>query len=150
MEVAMAGRKWTEKEDKFLQKNYKNLGTHGCGQRLNRSPDAVLYRVRYLKEHGCELSNKNKFAPEEDEYLRKNYDNYGPTKCAKHLGRSPASVQARMLKYIKPGMNYRKLTPAEREQAISMYECGHDMYDLCEFFGAHSRDMRTVLRGAGS
>lgn len=107
-ELPFFNRKWTKKEDDFIRAHYQSLTYKNISTRLNRSVQAVDYRIRYL---GLKKTKALKEYDEEIRILANKGCSYSEIARELNLIASSVSNYAK-----KNNINVRKLTKSERDE----------------------------------
>ena len=76
-------RRWSERETRFLLKQYPEHGTAWCAERLGRSYSSVA-----CKASSTGLSSKTKWTEWEELVLKTCYEENGAKWCAARIGKS--------------------------------------------------------------
>jgi hypothetical protein len=93
--------KWEENEIDFIVKNYKELGSKKCAEKLGRTLSACEHMANKLKV----TTKQGIWKDEEIDFLKDNYSELGPKECAEKIERT---LRACELMAKKLGVKYRK------------------------------------------
>ena len=88
------GRKYTQEEDDFLRKNYKNMTRKEVAKKLGRTEPSIKKRLIVLGITKEKLNMSN-WTKEEDDYLIENYEKLSSHEIAELLNRTEGAVKSR-------------------------------------------------------
>lgn len=92
----MNGGKWTDEEIQFLRDNRDHMMVRELAQSLGRTYDATSSKLYSLCiTRNTEGKEGKPFTWEEDEYIRKHFDETTLDDIARHIGRTERSVRKR-------------------------------------------------------
>ena len=101
--------KWSKDEDIWLLNNYKKVDRQDLVDYLNRSEDAIKFRLKFLgisdtkllgKPAKAQTTKKHKmWTAEEKAWLEANWQQFTVKDCAKFLNRNESSVEHAIIRF---------------------------------------------------
>jgi len=122
--VRKKNRKWTEREDAYIQQWYMTQGRIRIAKVLKRDPAAIGKRAQQL---GLRVRKVRAWDVKETEYLRCHYFEEKSAKIARHLGRTVQSIMQRakilgIRKFVRRKTSAKKALAMEQRMSASERE----------------------------
>lgn len=154
---------WDKSEVEILLKNYKSKTCKELASILNRPERSIYSKLILLgipssdvKSYGDRTSTRNsrkkalgmkRWTPEEDEFLRKNYDTMTYTKIGKILNRTEKSVSNRcnVLKLYKQCVNVKSLTDSDINDIRELAYQGKTKKEVYKKYGIDKNTFNTLI-----
>lgn len=95
-ETANKFKAWTAEDEQFLKENYGKLSVTEIANKLKRTEDAIKGRAYAFELIDSKAINRAKWTKEEINFLKKNINSKTNEEMAQYLGRSVASIAAKL------------------------------------------------------
>lgn len=162
--ISLCKGPWDKSEVEILLKNYKSMTCKELRNILNRSEGAIYRKLILLgipssnvKSYGGNYTSTRKprgkalgmkrWTPEEDEFLKKNYDTMTYTEIGKILNRTEKSVSNRcnVLRLYKQCINVKSLRDSDINDIRELAHQGKTKKEVYEKYGIDKSTFNTLI-----